>query len=289
MRIRKLAAIAVLSLLALTGCTKVPSGHVGVKVYLLGSDKGADIEELGMGRYFIGMNEELHLFPTFVQNYTWTQRSTNGSENDESMTFQTKEGMTVGADIGISYAVDPTKVSDIFQRYRKGIEEITDLYLRNMVRDALVEAGSKREVEDVYGSGKGELMDEVEATVIEQVGPIGINVEKIYWIGGLRLPPTVTAALDAKIEATQMAEQRKNEVAQATAEADKEIEAARGTAESLLEVARAEAEAIRIKGEALRQNPSVIQLNAVEKWDGVLPKMTGSEAIPFVSVDIDKS
>ena len=60
---------------SLAACSKVPAGHVGVKVYLLGSSKGVDTEELGVGRYWIGINEELYLFPTYMQNYTWVKGS----------------------------------------------------------------------------------------------------------------------------------------------------------------------------------------------------------------------
>ena len=42
------------------------------------------------------------------------------------------------------------------------------------------------------------------------------------------------------------------------------------------------AQAIEIKGKALRDNPNVIELNKIEKWDGVLPQyMTGP--VPFVN------
>lgn len=269
----------------LAACSKVPAGHVGVKVYLLGSSKGVDAEELRTGRYWIGINEELYLFPTFTQNYTWTKNSDDSGAGDESISFQTIEGLSVNADIGISYHIRPDKVTDIFQKYRKGINEITDIYLRNMVRDALVTAASDRSIETVYGAGKADLIAEVEQRVREQVQPIGIEIEKIYWIGELRLPQNVVAAINAKIQATQMAAQRQNEVAQAKAEADKAIEAARGEAESKLAVARAEAESIRIKGEALRQNPNIVALEAISKWDGKLPVYTGGNApLPFIQV-----
>lgn len=285
-------AVAVAVLLGAAACTKVPAGNVGVKVYLLGNSKGVDVEELTPGRYWIGWNEELYLFPTFAQNYTWTREwiDENGDGKpqpiemqDESISFQTKEGLVVSADVGISYNVDPTKVSILFQKYRKGIDEITDLYLRNMVKDALVTAASTRSIETVYGVGKAELLKEVEAHVREQVAPYGIQVEKIYWAGEFRLPTTVVASINAKIEATQKAQQRENEVAQAKAEADKKVEEARGEAESRVINAKSEAEAIRIKGEALAENPKLVELSAIEKWNGVLPTITGG-AIPFVNV-----
>lgn len=280
-----ITAIVLLAAFQTTGCSRVPAGYAGVKVYLLGGDKGVDVEELGVGRYWIGINEELHLFPTFTQNYTWTK--SDGRSPDESLAFQTAEGMVVGADVGISYSINPSRVTDIFQKYRRGVEEITDTFLRNMVRDALVTEGGKLPIESVYGKGKSELMASVVDSVRNQVGPLGIDVEKIYWIGELRLPQSVTKSLNAKIEATQKAQQRENEVAQARAEADIAIEKAKGESESRLLQAKAEAEAIEIKGKALRNNPALVELMAIEKWDGVLPRMTG-ETIPFIQVSDSK-
>jgi regulator of protease activity HflC (stomatin/prohibitin superfamily) len=282
---KKIKLLFVIGMVAILGaCSKVPAGNVGVKVYLLGTDKGVDTEELGVGRYYIGVNEELYLFPTFTQNYVWTADEAEGSPNDESITFQTTEGLNVNADVGISYHINPKKVSTVFQKYRKGVEEITDIYLRNMVRDAFVAESSVMPVESVYGKGKSDLIASVEKRVKAQTGDLGIVVERIYFVGSLRLPDTVVAALNAKIEATQKAQQRQNEIAQAKAEADKKIEEARGTAESKLAVAKAEAEAIKLKGKALRMNPEVLQLNAIDKWDGVLPRFTGENAVPFIDV-----
>lgn len=284
MKITKLITIAAIALLT-AACSKVPAGNVGVKVYLLGGEKGVDSEVVGPGRYWVGLNEDLFLFPTFTQNFVWTQDSQPGSETDESISFQTVEGMSVNADIGISYAIDPAKVSEVFQKYRKGVGEITDMYLRNMVRDALVKAASDQPIETVYGRGKTELIAEVEEEVRRQVSPIGINVERVYWIGDIRLPQAVINSINAKIQATQIAQQRENEVAAAKAEADKAVAQARGESESRLMMAKAEAEAIRIKAEALRENPKLVELNAVEKWDGKLPvNMYGSSPLPFLNV-----
>lgn len=284
----KYIMIVFMALMAFS-CSKVPAGHVGVKVYLLGTSKGVESEELGLGRYWIGINEELYLFPTFTQNYVWTKDIAEGSEQDESISFQTIEGLTVNADVGISYHIQADKVSTIFQKYRKGVDEITDIYLRNMVRDALVKASSGLPIESVYGKGKTELITEVESMVKTQVQDIGIEIERIYWIGELRLPETVTRAINAKIEATQKAQQRENEVAQAKAEAQKSIEEARGQAESTMLKAKAEAESIRVKAAALRDNKEVMTLEAITRWNGVLPQyLGGNTPMPFLNVQPDQ-
>lgn len=265
-----------LSFLMLGACSKVPAGHVGVKVFLLGGEKGVDSQELGVGRYWIGINEELYLFPTFQQNYVWTKTSTEGSPNDESFTFQTNEGLEVGADIGISYHLDPTKISGIYQKYRRGINEITDVFLRNHVRDALNSQASMLPVASVYGSGKTALITDVSSQVTREVSEIGIVVDKIYLIGSLRLPLTVTKALNAKIEATQKTQQRENEVAQSKAEADKKIETATGKAKSIALIAQAEADANKLVSQSI--TPELVEYERVKKWDGKMPQVTAGSS-----------
>lgn len=269
------------SILLLAACHKVPAGNVGVKFNLYGSDKGVNTQELGPGRYMLNpWNQEVYDFPTFTQTYVWSK----AEDRDESISFGTAEGLTVNADVGITYHVDPTKVTKLFQTYRKGIEEITDLYMRNMVRDALVRQASAMGVEAVYGAKKAELIDAVQKEVAAEVSPIGIVVEKVYWTGTLRLPQNVTDSINRKIQATQMAEQRKNEIAQAQAEAQKVEAEALGQANAKLTQAKAEAQAIQLRGDALRNNPGVAELNAIEKWDGHLPQYQLGGATPFINV-----
>jgi regulator of protease activity HflC (stomatin/prohibitin superfamily) len=231
-----------------SACSKVPAGHVGVKVYLLGGQKGVESEQLGVGRYWIGINEELYLFPTFTQNYVWTKSITEGSPVDESITFQTIEGMSVNADVGISYTVKPDKVAAVFQKYRKQLDEITDVYLRNTVRDAFVTVASTLPVESVYGEGKADMMKAVQKQVVEQAGDL-FSIEKIYLVGDLRLPTQVTQALNAKIQATQQAQAKANKVLAASI------------------------------------TPEFVQYQALKQWNGALPAtMIPGSALPLVPI-----
>lgn len=279
---KKLLTI-ILVLLALTGCSDVPSGYTGIKVNLLGTSKGVDSEELGTGRYYLGVNEQLFLFPMFTQTQVWTKDKNEGSPNDDSMTFQTIEGLDVNADLGITYSLDPKKVSLIFQKYRKGIDEITNIVLRSMVRDALINASSTKQIESVYGAKKADLIKEVEDVVKKQSAEVGIIIEKIYWIGSLRLPPSIVLSINAKAAATQMTAQREQEIQQSKAEAEKLVAEAQGKADAQLAIAKANAQAINLEGDALRNNPNVIELRKLERWDGQLPQVVGATT-PFINI-----
>jgi regulator of protease activity HflC (stomatin/prohibitin superfamily) len=294
--------LCALSLLGALGCDKVPAGHVGIKVYMLGGNKGVDHEVLTLGRYWIGMNEELYLFPTYQQTDTWVNPCPPGSQEiarngddckvtNESISFQTKEGMVVNADVGISYSLDPAKIPDVFQKYRRGINEISDTFLRNHVRDSMNSIGSNSEIESVYGSGKDKFMTDVQALVVKQVESIGIKIDKIYLLGSLRLPPSVIQALNEKMAATQKAQQRQNEVAEAEAQARKQVATAEGEARSsevnangeakkIRAIAEAKAAASRMLADAEAQNnltvaksltTELLQYERVKRWNGVLP------------------
>ena len=286
--IKKIGLWAVLGFIfgVLQGCmSSVPAGNVGVLINKVGGDKGVDSQEKGPGRYWLSWNEEMFLFPTFTQTQVWTKDKSEGSPNDDSMTFQTREGLDVNTDICITYHIDPTKVTAVFQKYRKGVDEITHNYLRSMVRDALSRTASTQPIESVYGEGKASLIKATQDLVTQETAGIGIVIENIYLVGSLRLPDVVTHSINAKIAATQMAQQRENEVKQSEAEAAKAVAVARGEADSRLIVAEAEAKAISLKGDAINKNLKLIDLAAVEKWNGTLPQyMLSGSGTPFINL-----
>lgn len=272
---KKIVAIAALCLLAITaGCSKVPNGFVGVKVNMLGSDKGVQAEAVGPGRYWLTPNEEIFQFPTFTQNFSLGV-----------VTFQTQDGLKVSAPVGVSLYAKPDSAPILFKTFRKGMNEIVEINAAQVIRNQFNTQASLVKVDAVYGRGKADFLKGVEASVREHFERFGIVVDSLYLTGDIVLPPTVTAALNAKVESTQKAEQRANEVSQTIAEADKAREQAKGEADAITTRAIAEAESLNIRGEAMRKNPGVVELNAIEKWNGVLPVyMTGGTATPFISV-----
>ncbi len=267
-----------------TGCTKVPAGHVGVKVYLLGSDKGVSKQDiLGPGRYWIGVNEELHLFPTFQQNYNWSASSHEGAGYDESFNVQTNDGSKIGLDVGIAYHFEQDKISDIFQKYRKGEEEITRVVLHNCVRDAMTAESSKYTVTQIYSETKEKFLSDVQKDVKNQMDPIGIIVDKLSMTGSIRLPKSVEDSLNSKNEAVQRAQQAQNEVARVEAEARKAVAQANGEAQSILIKAKAQAAANIILQHSL--TPAFIEYEKVKRWDGQYPQFVSGAGANSIMIN----
>lgn len=266
---------------------RVRPGYVGVKV----TPDGVDSTSRPVGRHFVGLFSQLYEFPTFEVNYVWTKSSNEGqNSNDESITFQTNEGLTVNTDIGITMTIEPHKVIELFQRYRRPVDEIVDGPLRNKVRDALNRYASTMTADGLI-SHKNELMDSIQKYVAQQVSVFGIQVQKIYLIGEFRLPQSVMEQIELKIKANQIAIQRENELREAEAVSKKRIieaEAiarktvieARADSTALVSKAHAESEANRLRLTTL--TPLIIQRMWIEKWNGALPTHSLSPSTSYM-------
>lgn len=274
--------ILLLSIIIFVSCSKVPAGNVGIKFYLLGKDKGVSYDVLKPGRYWIGINKELFLFPTQNQTKIWTADIREGSKNDDDFNFQSKEGLKLSASVSIEYRVKPEDVPRIFETYKTGLLEVTNKVLRNSLRDAFNMASSTRTAERIYGEGKIGFMNSVDSIAKMEAIERGITIVDVFLIGNIIVPETITLALNAKMEATQKAQQRENELRQTEAEAKKVIAEAEGRAIALLAVAEAEAKANRIISRSL--TPSLIEYEKLKKWDGRVPMVTGSGAATIIDL-----
>lgn len=272
---RIITGVSLASMFTLTGCSQVPAGYRGVIVNLYGSDKGVAELSVGTGRYYLGWNSELYLFPTFLQNYSW--------RGEQAITMQTSEGLSIRTDAGITYIVLPDNVVKVFTKYRLGIEEITNTFLHNMVRDAMNEVASTMTVEQIYGAQKEIFIKKVNEIVKKEAFHNGIEVEKIYLVGSFELPQTVINSINSKIQASQNAMKVENEVATARAEAQKTIVDAEARGKQILINAESQAKANRILAESL--TPEFVRYQAILRWNGQLPRLTGSNGIPLINLD----
>lgn len=273
---KKILIVGMLAATALlAGCSpaKVPAGNTGVIVNMMGDNKGVAPQETSVGWKWLTWNEELFLFPTFNQNF-----------NINGIKGQDKDGMVVGLPLGITLRAQEGAAPLLFKTYRKSMDEIISVNVPQVVRDAVNAESSKVTAETMYGPSKEEFIKRIQTRVQDHFAARGIIIESMYLNGQIDLPAPVVEALNRKIEATQKAQQRENELRQTQAEAAKEVAAAEGAKTAAILRAEGEAQALNIKGAALSKNPGVVELNAIDKWDGKLPTMMGAGAVPFINV-----
>ena len=269
-------------LLCVYGLDNIEPGHVGIRVSLYGSHSGVQDLTIRTGAVIYNrFTEKIYEFPTFMQNAVWTQDANEGSPTDESITFNSSEGAVVNTDMALSYQIEPTKVPEIFVNLRQDAEYITHTYMRGKSRDVMNRLASNMKVTEIFGSGKQKLLLDTKKELDRELGHLGFKIDMIAFIGEMRVDPKVLESINMTISASQKAIEAENKVMQSKAEADQKIEEARGEAESLTLVAEAKAKANKILTESL--TPALLQYEALQRWDGILPKVTG-ESIPFIQI-----
>jgi regulator of protease activity HflC (stomatin/prohibitin superfamily) len=121
--------------------------------------------------------------------------------------------------------------------------------------------------------------------IIESVQIENIDFSEVY-------ENSIEQRMLAEVEVQKVEQNALKEVAtakitvtRAQAEADAQVAQAKAQAEATRLAGNAEAEAINAKGQALRDNPALIELVAAERWDGVLPTtMVPGAAVPFINL-----
>jgi prohibitin 2 len=110
----------------------------------------------------------------------------------------------------------------------------------------------------------------------KKIGPM-LVVEDIV-IQNIALTKELEHAIEAKMVQEQEASKSKYLQQRAQIEADTSVIKAKG-----------EAESIRIRGQALKENPTYIDLQIVDKWDGLAPLVIGaSDNLVFPLQDLER-
>lgn len=277
------------------GCDTVKPGYVGIMVPLYGSKKDKTEYETVYGRvWYNSFYNNVYVFPTFMQQIVWSHDDSDGNPGDQSITFNTSEGKSINCDVAFAYQIKEESVPKIFREQRREIEDITNGYLRNKVRDAFVQFAGKAQVHEIMGQGKEAFLAEVKKDLIAELEPKGYVIDMVSIVGEMRVDAKVTEAISNTIAQQQKAVEADAKVKQSEAEArqavavakgkaDAEIAEAEGKSKARLKIAEAEAKANTLLQQSL--TPTVLQYQTLKIWDGKLPQFMGTSPIPFLNVN----
>jgi len=183
-------------------------------------------------------------------------------------TAASKDLQTVHSDVAVNFHIGAERVASIYQEV--GID-----YKQRLIDPTLQEAvkaiTAKFTAEELI-TRREAVRDDIKALLKEKLEPRGIMVDE-FNIVDFGFSPSFNSAIEAKVTAEQQALAAKNKLEQIKFEADQRIAEARG-----------KSEAMRVESEALRTNPQILELRALEKWNGVLPQVTGSGGVPFINI-----
>lgn len=241
----------------------------------------AVIFDRGRGVLEEPLTEGLHLKIPFWQEATKFQTKKQefnmageykGVDDVDAVRGRSKDGQDVFIDATITFQVDAADTPFLRRQFINEASYKTNIVYpgaRSVIYDAIGQFNALELISD-----KREDFRNYIATNLQQVyGDNRIQFREVF-IRKITFSPEFASAIEEK----QIAEQRIK-----TAE-NRKLEAEELKQKTIIE-AEGEAEAIRLKGEALQQNPEVIQLQFVEKMSpsinwGILP----DGALPLIDL-----
>ena len=257
-KIRKVAAligaVLIVLIVALNSFTVVDAGHTGVVVTMGSVNQGV-------------LPEGLHAKIPFIQQIvTIDNRIRKLEVNTEAFS---KDLQSVNTVLAINYRVDPAKSDSIYKYIGADYESVLIVPAVNEVLKAITATYTAEE----SVTNRVLISEGLITGLNNKLNGIGLYITDVNIIDFDFSEAFITA-----IEEKQVAQQQ---LLKAETEKQTAITVAEAEAEAIKIRAEAEAEANRLINASLTDQ--VIENKKIEKWDGELPKVTGSSGT-FVDV-----
>jgi prohibitin 2 len=224
----------------------VEPGYRGVQVTLGKVSEHFKPEGFGTKQPFIS-----HIIPIMVRQQTRALPAECYSSDLQQ----------VNVNLRLLYRIPEQQVVRIYQQYAG---DPFDSLIAPRVQEALKEVTALQSAEQIVKQREGIKVRALEA-VRKKVGDV-LMIEDLV-VENITLSRELEAAIESKMVQEQEAAKARFTQQKAEIEASTAIIRAKG-----------EAEAIRVRGDALRDNPSLVQLQIVEKWDGKAPLVVGGSS-----------
>jgi prohibitin 2 len=240
------ALIFVLVLAAASASYVVEPGHRGVEVLLGRVSPGFKPEGFGFKLPFVTT-----IVPVLIR-----QQTAKMVANCYSSDLQ-----QVKIDVRVLYRVPEASVVTIFRDYAG---DAFGSLIKPRVAEALNEITALRTAEMIVQKREDTKSQALESAR-RKIGAV-LTIEDLV-LEDINLTKALENAIEAKMVQEQEAARARFAQQQAQTEANTAVIKAKGEAESIV-----------LRGKALRENPSVLELQIIEHWDGVTPLVVGPGA-----------
>jgi prohibitin 2 len=246
--IAKIAGIAILIfvviIMASSGTYVIQPGYRGVEVTLGKVSPAFKPEGFGFKAPFI-----TKIYPVSIRQQT----------SQEKAACYSSDLQQVSVMLRVLYRIPEASVVKLFQGYRG---EVFDTLIAPRVQEGLKEAAAQQSAEQIVKS-----RELIKARALElaraKIGTL-LVVEDIV-VEDIALTKELEGAIEQKMVQEQEASKAKFTQQRAQIEADTAVIKATGEARSIV-----------IRGEALKENPAYVELQIVDRWDGIAPLIIGS-------------
>ena len=247
---------------------KVDAGHKGLKINLVGDQRGVSSYQYKTGWVFYNTwTEQVLEFPTYQQHIEY---------EDQGVIL--KGGFSATIKPTFNYSLREDAIGDMFVNLRLPINEVERGWLKNAIIGAVNDVANTWEVDSIFNHRQA-----FESAIVAECN---VRLSKWFNVSQLRTnitpPEALQESIIAKTKAIQQAEASEQQAIAAISEGRRKVAVARADSAETVINANAAAKAIKIKQSEL--SPLYIEYLKANAWDGKLPTTVAGGSGMFLNI-----
>lgn len=246
----------------------------GSEVGILTTPNGISDKAYHTGWHFTMPLTHMQTMNKSIQVYTLTAAQGEGQKQiDDAIWTPTKDGIKMGFDISVNWRIDPDQAAWIYQNISNSATDPVEKFkwldeniIRPAVKSILPLTVSEYTPTEVYSEKRQLIQSETFEKLKQELSHYkiileAVNIREVYY------PPAYETAINNK----KLAEQEALKQTEVTKQIEENLKQETIKKDIAIQQAQGEAEALRIKGNSISSNPSIIALEWINKWNGELP------------------
>ena len=258
----------VISLIQPFAIEKIDAGNKGLKVNLVGNQRGVSSYQYKTGWVVYNTwTEQILEFPIYQQHI----------EYDDQIVIL-KGGFSATIKPTFNYSLKENAIGDMFVNLRKPITDIEQFWLKNAIVGAVNDEANKWEVDSIFNHRQA-----FEAAIVVECNT---RLSKWFNVSQLRTnitpPEALQESIIAKTKSIQQAQASEQQALAAIADGKRKIAVARADSAETVINASAKAKAMDLTQQKLTS--LYVEYKKVEKWDGRMPTTVAGGSGTFLNI-----
>lgn len=241
---------------------------------VLVTPRGVQNEELHTGWHIIMPWNDIYVMDKTLWVYTCAHNAKEGQKRDaDAIWAPTKDGIKMGFDVSVSWRIIPDEASWIYANVSENDGGTSGRYywleenvIRPKLKSALALTVSNYTPIEVYSTKRQEIQDNIITRMRAEVKQFKLTIEQV----DLR-EVFYNDEYEKSINSKKLAEQEALRLIEVTKQKEEQLKQAEIEKNIAIQRAEGEAKALQIKGTSIAQNPKIIDLEWINKWNGQLP------------------
>lgn len=226
------------------------------------------------GWHLIAPWNDVHFMDKTVWVYTCANSVKEGAKpNSDAIWAPTKDGIKLGFDVSVSWRIIGDEAPWIYQNVTENDGGNSGRYIwleenvvRTKLKSALALTVSNYTPIEAYSTKRQDIQDGILKRISEECKQYklhidNVDVREVYY----------NAEYEVSINNKKLAEQEALRLVEVTKQKNEMFLQAQIEKNIAIEKAKGESESLKIKGQSITNNPKIIQLEWISKWNGQLP------------------